>query len=537
MEGSEETIGRYRLVSPLEQPQTYIAYDPIIQREVTLRLFSLPAGLDREPAMYARDFLALAKLDHPNLVPIYDTGEAGERIFVVMKRLQPSELNADPTGQSAAFGELYRELSGIGAGLDYLYLSGYNPTSLTTHDLLTDGRSRPVLDYCSHAFFYYNFVEQYLDGEEMDKLPLRELVLYPSRAQMLSPEEKSFEPLTQASYTYSLTSLLNHFTSGPLSSGAESDGSQIDHGVFSSLLAPLIEKGLQADPALRFQSADELLSAVRSDLLSRFEGKDWESILKMPIHSLDEEGESSRPADPAPRPPHDIEQGESELEQTVHEQSAPSAALPDEPTSERKEIWRRPLVIVALIALVGGIFYFSFIDRNVTDPAPAAITSATETPAETESLQESTQTQLPTETDTPTETLTSIPTTTPEPEDTAVVIVRTATPTLSPTPTSSPTATETSTPTATPTPAPFFIVEPSSINLREGPSIEYDSIGFAYEDEFLEILAKTPDESWLNVRTGDGATGWVNTLLGQIVPDDDLDNLPLAVTLPPLNDN
>ena len=71
----------------------YTAYDPELDRKVALKLVrpqSSRRGVDLR-ARLVREARALARISHPNVVPVYDVGEQGGEVFIAM------ELVAGPT--------------------------------------------------------------------------------------------------------------------------------------------------------------------------------------------------------------------------------------------------------------------------------------------------------------------------------------------------------------------------------------------------------------------------------------------------------
>jgi len=52
----------------------------------------------------------------------------------------------------------------------------------------------------------------------------------------------------------------------------------------------------------------------------------------------------------------------------------------------------------------------------------------------------------------------------------------------------------------------FYRVE---LSIREGPSAEENVVGLLQQDEVLEVLDTTVDESWMQVKRTDGSTGWI----------------------------
>src|SRR3954463_5019729 len=84
-----DRLGRYVLLSVLGQggmSVVYLAYDPELDRRVALKLMraGLIGTLGR--SRLQREAQALARLSHPNVVPVYDVGSvpggSGDQSFV-----------------------------------------------------------------------------------------------------------------------------------------------------------------------------------------------------------------------------------------------------------------------------------------------------------------------------------------------------------------------------------------------------------------------------------------------------------------------
>ncbi len=86
-------LGRFVLLDRLGQGgmgTVYSAYDPKLDRRVALKLLRAessgdPAQLRTAQARLEREAQALAKLSHPNVVPVHDVGVIESRVFVVME--------------------------------------------------------------------------------------------------------------------------------------------------------------------------------------------------------------------------------------------------------------------------------------------------------------------------------------------------------------------------------------------------------------------------------------------------------------------
>lgn len=74
-------------------------------------------------------------------------------------------------------------------------------------------------------------------------------------------------------------------------------------------------------------------------------------------------------------------------------------------------------------------------------------------------------------------------------------------------------------------PAAWAEVNTGMLNLRAGPGPGYPIIGKLQEKATMALVGRTPDSSWVQVLTGEGATGWVSRLY--VNPSEAIRNLPV----------
>jgi serine/threonine protein kinase len=88
--------GRYQVVKPLGQGgmgAVYEGLDPELQRRVAIKVLRPDLGLS--PSLrerFKREALAVGRLNHPNIVPIYDVGEEQSELYFVMALLPGDSL-------------------------------------------------------------------------------------------------------------------------------------------------------------------------------------------------------------------------------------------------------------------------------------------------------------------------------------------------------------------------------------------------------------------------------------------------------------
>jgi hypothetical protein len=90
-----ERIGRYRILGELGRGAmgtVYLARDESLDREVALKVMSPGLGDDDTRARFLKEARAAAKLQHPNVVVIYELGEHEGAPYMALERLQGGDL-------------------------------------------------------------------------------------------------------------------------------------------------------------------------------------------------------------------------------------------------------------------------------------------------------------------------------------------------------------------------------------------------------------------------------------------------------------
>src|SRR5580704_15570250 len=91
-----DKLGHYEIVAPIGaggMGEVYRARDARLKREVALKV--LPAEVARDPERrqrFEREARAVAALNHPNIVAIYDVGEENGVLFLVTELVEGRNL-------------------------------------------------------------------------------------------------------------------------------------------------------------------------------------------------------------------------------------------------------------------------------------------------------------------------------------------------------------------------------------------------------------------------------------------------------------
>ena len=105
---------RYRLEAELGRGGTgtvFRAHDPELDREVAVKILTnLELGTDGRERLQ-REAQAIAKLNHPNIVAVYDVGELDNVPFIVMEYVEGLDLHRRPPKDAAQIVDVARQVS------------------------------------------------------------------------------------------------------------------------------------------------------------------------------------------------------------------------------------------------------------------------------------------------------------------------------------------------------------------------------------------------------------------------------------------
>lgn len=98
---TKKTLGRYQLDSVLGRgamATVYLGTDPSINRRVAIKTIALAeefsdADLDAAKTQFKREAESAGRLNHPNIIAIYDTGEDGNVAYLAMEYFDAKPLN------------------------------------------------------------------------------------------------------------------------------------------------------------------------------------------------------------------------------------------------------------------------------------------------------------------------------------------------------------------------------------------------------------------------------------------------------------
>jgi serine/threonine protein kinase len=123
-----EQVGPYRIMEQHGQggmATVYKAYHPALDRYVAIKV--LHQAFLEDPsfqARFQREARVVARLEHPNIVPIHDYAEHEKRPYLVMKFIEGETLKARLQREPLSPGEIERIVETVGAGLSHAHKQG-----------------------------------------------------------------------------------------------------------------------------------------------------------------------------------------------------------------------------------------------------------------------------------------------------------------------------------------------------------------------------------------------------------------------------
>ena len=153
MAAGPQTLGRYQLERVLGKGAMGIVYealDPKLHRKVAIKTI-LISQLDEETAKdfsmrFVREAHAVARLNHPNIVQVYDFGEEGDMAYLVMEFIRGDELKSTlSTGRQFDRKECVRIMCELLDALEFAHEAGVVHRDIKPANVMLDSQGRAKL--------------------------------------------------------------------------------------------------------------------------------------------------------------------------------------------------------------------------------------------------------------------------------------------------------------------------------------------------------------------------------------------------------
>ena len=268
-----ESLGRYKLKRVLGKGAMGVVYeglDPRLNRTVavkTILVGELDSATAQEYSMrFAREAQAVARLNHPNIVQVYDFGEEGEIAYIVMEYIRGKELKAAfDTGERFTLRESTRLMTELLDALDFAHNEGVVHRDIKPANVM--------VDHEGHVKLADFGVARISDPDRQGATQVGTMVGTPA---YMSPEQVQGLKIDRRTDIFSAGVVFYQFLTGQRpfqGGGAFSVAKRIvqDDPPAPSLIIDsispqydlIVSRALAKDPDKRFQSAGEFAEALQ----------------------------------------------------------------------------------------------------------------------------------------------------------------------------------------------------------------------------------------------------------------------------------
>ncbi len=336
-----ENVGPYRIIEQLGQggmATVFKAYHAALDRYVAIKV--LHPAFKEEPnflSRFQREARVVARLEHPNIVPIYDFAEHNGQPYLVMKFIEGHTLKARMSEKPLTKDEAVEIVDAVGGALAYAHKEGV---------LHRDVKPSNVLLSPDGSIYLADFGLARMAQAGASTLSKDVMLGTP---QYISPEQgQGVRDLDHGTDIYSFGVLLYEMVVGRVPFNADTPFSIIHDHIYTPLPLPtavnpnvpevverVLLKSLAKARKDRFEQVEQQVQAFRTAVLEG-EGAFVETIALQPSADDGTGGEASTPIIPS-----DLNDGDKE------------AAGQEKPPRKR---W--PWIVVGLLISVGCLVAF-----------------------------------------------------------------------------------------------------------------------------------------------------------------------------------
>jgi serine/threonine protein kinase len=265
-----QQIGPYKIVAQLGQggmASVYKAYHAKLDRYVAIKV--MHQAFLEDPnfhARFEREAQIVAKLEHPNIIPVYDYSEFEGQPYLVMKYVEGRTLKNILSRGQPSLDETLRIMAPIASALTYAHARGVLHRDIKPSNIVIDNDEIPYLTDFGLARI----------AQAGESTMSQDVIL--GTPQYISPEQARGERnLDSRTDLYSLGVILYEMAVGRVPFNADTPYAIVHDHIYSELpkptsinetITPAMEsvllKALAKEPADRFATANEMMDAFRA---------------------------------------------------------------------------------------------------------------------------------------------------------------------------------------------------------------------------------------------------------------------------------
>jgi len=290
-----KTLGRYNIERVLGKGAMGVVYegvDPRLGRRVAIKTI-LKAHLDEDTGKdfamrFVREAQAVARLNHPNIVQVYDFGEENDIAYLVMEFIKGKELkNFFDANERFDLKEVVRIMSELCEALEFAHAAGIIHRDIKPANVMIDTQGRTKLTDFGVARV------QDSDKTSVERTQAGTMVGTPA---YMSPEQITGGTIDKRTDVFSAGIILYQFLTGEkpfTGSGAWTIAKKIIQeeppapSTLNNAVTPLfdavVNKALSKDPNTRYPSARELGLGLQRALDGRTDEDDSDRTVVGPM--------------------------------------------------------------------------------------------------------------------------------------------------------------------------------------------------------------------------------------------------------------
>jgi serine/threonine protein kinase len=263
-----QTLGQYRVIEQIGaggMASVFKSYQPGLDRDVALKV--LPPSFAKTgdfSERFVREAHAIGNLHHPNILPVYDSGQDKGYSYLAMRYIPNASTLADEMKQPLQTERIIDLITQIGAALDYAHRAGVIHRDIKPSNVLMDGDWALLSD-----FGLAKMVERSIE--------LTDTGVGMGTPAYMSPEQGMGKKVDHRTDIYALGIILFEMLTGQVPHKAETPIATVMKRINEPLPLPrslnsnipeaverVILKALAVDPEQRFDSAGEMAQALKA---------------------------------------------------------------------------------------------------------------------------------------------------------------------------------------------------------------------------------------------------------------------------------
>lgn len=304
-----QNLGPYRILEPLGKggmATVYRASQPSLSRQVAIKV--LPEFFAQDPAFHERfrqEAMAIAKLRHPNILTVFDSGETDGVAYIVAELVEGGTL-ASRLGKPLSVDECLTIAKPIASALDYAHSRGMVHRDVKPSNILMGADGTPILSDFGLARMSHG------EGDAVTRLTVTGMAL--GTPEYMAPEQIRGTNVGPPADIYALAAMLYEMLTGSVPHSGDTPIAMMMSRLNDPLPPPrqrnpaiaesverVLLKGLAKEPLDRYATAGDLVRALETAANAATSAASVAPTMATPVAVRP--GSSAAGAQPARKPP------------------------------------------------------------------------------------------------------------------------------------------------------------------------------------------------------------------------------------------